>query len=162
MVAGALQPRRARRVGGRDLGVTRGGAGCARGELESVSISDASVGHRPGGFLGGLERGVRALKPKLVRARMQGRRFERLVAVTPCPHLMHLGSDYGGYVIPADLPDSSWVAYCGGVGEDGSFELELARRYGCRVVAFDPTPRSIRYAESELVEIGRASCRERV
>ena len=67
---------------------------------------------------------------------------------------MHLGSEYGGYVIPSDLPDSSWVAYCGGVGEDASFETELARRYGCRVVAFDPTPRLVRYAETELVTTG--------
>ena len=89
-----------------------------------------------------------------VRARAQWYRLRRLVAVSSCPGLQRLGSEYGGYVIPTHLPDSSWVAYCGGVGDDASFEVELARRYGCHVVALDPTPAALRYADRTLRSSG--------
>lgn len=42
------------------------------------------------------------------------------------------------------------VCYCAGLGEDGSFDLELASRYQCQVFVFDPTPRAAIYAESTL------------
>jgi FkbM family methyltransferase len=37
------------------------------------------------------------------------------------------------------------VAYSFGVGEDISFDLELIRRFGLKVHAFDPTPRSMEW-----------------
>jgi FkbM family methyltransferase len=61
------------------------------------------------------------------------------------PDLVHLGSDYGGYIVPATLPTAQWVCYSAGVGEDVSFDLALIARYGCDVYAFDPTPRAIAY-----------------
>jgi FkbM family methyltransferase len=69
--------------------------------------------------------------------------------------LARLGSDYGGYVIPTSLPDETWVCYSAGVGEDVTFDLEVIRRYGCDVFAFDPTPRAIAFAEQMSSEESR-------
>lgn len=49
---------------------------------------------------------------------------------------------------PDGLSDVS-VVYCLGVGEEISFDLELIRRFGSRVHAFDPTPRSIQWVRSQ-------------
>jgi FkbM family methyltransferase len=60
-----------------------------------------------------------------------------------------LGSDYGGWTVcPAGLPAAS-VVYCAGVGEDASFDLGLIRRFGVRVHAFDPSPRSIAWVRGQ-------------
>lgn len=64
------------------------------------------------------------------------------------PHpLTLLGTEYGGWWIPLELIDASWVCYCGGVGEDASFDLALMKEKGCTVYGIDPTPRAIAYAE---------------
>jgi FkbM family methyltransferase len=43
------------------------------------------------------------------------------------------------------------VVYSFGVGEDISFDLELIRRFGLQVHAFDPTPRSIEWIGSQTL-----------
>ncbi len=53
-----------------------------------------------------------------------------------------LGSSYGGYWLPAALPDASWLCLSGGVGEDTTFDDEILRRWGATVVAADPTERA--------------------
>ena len=70
-------------------------------------------------------------------------------------HLVRLGTDYGGYVLPDDLPQANWVCYSGGIGEDVSFELELVSRYGCAVIGFDPTPQSIELMRRVVLETPR-------
>lgn len=65
-----------------------------------------------------------------------------------------LGSDYGGWpVIKGSLgPDSCVFSF--GVGEDVSFDLALIEKCGCRVFAFDPTPRCLDWlAGQELPEL---------
>jgi FkbM family methyltransferase len=57
--------------------------------------------------------------------------------------LERLGSSYAAWVVPVDLIRPDWVCYCGGVGEDISFDLELIARVGCDIYAFDPTPRAV-------------------
>jgi FkbM family methyltransferase len=66
------------------------------------------------------------------------------------PHqlpLIKLGSDYGGWTY-AEMPNlrGATVISCG-LGEDASFDVEFAARYGARVVVADPTPRAIRHFE---------------
>jgi FkbM family methyltransferase len=61
--------------------------------------------------------------------------------------LEKIGTAYGGWVVPTRLIEPGWRCYCGGVGEDASFDLGLIERFGCEVVAFDPTPRAIAFAE---------------
>ena len=57
--------------------------------------------------------------------------------------LVRLGSGYGGWWVPVDLPSVTWVCCCAGVGEDLTFDLALIERFRCRVVAVDPTPRAV-------------------
>lgn len=70
-----------------------------------------------------------------------GRGFLR----APTRALERIGTEYGGYLVPLWMIDASWTVYSVGVGEDASFDLELVRRTGCRVRAFDPTPRAARH-----------------
>jgi FkbM family methyltransferase len=69
--------------------------------------------------------------------------------------LERIGTDYGGWIVPTHLIKVGWLCYCGGVGEDISFDLDLIRRFGVTVYAFDPTPRAIRYAEAEAKDEAR-------
>ncbi len=47
--------------------------------------------------------------------------------------------------MPTAIISDSWVCYCGGVGEDISFDMGAIHRFGCQVFAFDPTPRAVAY-----------------
>lgn len=51
---------------------------------------------------------------------------------------------------PTELSEKS-VVYSFGVGEDISFDLELIRRFGVTVHAFDPTPRVVRWIRAQPV-----------
>jgi len=62
--------------------------------------------------------------------------------------LIRLGSEYGGWVIPASLANEKSICYCAGVGEDITFDLALIERFGCTVHAFDPTPEAHAHVES--------------
>lgn len=73
------------------------------------------------------------------------RRFRRALRVRPRRDLVRLGSDYGGWTVPADLVESSWTCYSGGVGNDTTFDLAFIERFGCEVDAFDPTPSSVEH-----------------
>jgi FkbM family methyltransferase len=79
-------------------------------------------------------------------------RFSRRLKTSARGRLVRLGSDFAGYAVPDELPRSDWICYSGGIGEDASFDLELIKRYGCTVYAFDPTPRGR--------EVGRLAARE--
>ncbi len=55
-----------------------------------------------------------------------------------------MGNDYGGFYLCTNLPLSrSSIVYSFGVGEDVSFDVAVNGRYGCKIYAFDPTPKSI-------------------
>lgn len=56
--------------------------------------------------------------------------------------MIRLGSDYGGWNIPKDLLNQDSVCYLCGAGEDITFDVEVAKKYGCTVHIFDPTPRA--------------------
>jgi FkbM family methyltransferase len=66
--------------------------------------------------------------------------------------LQKIGSGYGGWVVPTALIDETWTCYCGGVGEDITFDLGLIDRFGCRVFAFDPTPRAVAHVAAVAAE----------
>jgi len=61
------------------------------------------------------------------------------------------GSDYGGWTLCPDGLTSDSVVYSFGVGEDISFDLGLIDRFGVRVHAFDPTPRSRAWIERQVL-----------
>jgi FkbM family methyltransferase len=70
----------------------------------------------------------------------------------PRQDLIRLGSDYGGWWVPASLLGPDSVVYSVGVGEDITFDVELATRFACTVHGFDPTPRALRYVRSHTPE----------
>jgi len=82
----------------------------------------------------------------------RSRRFRRHVspAASPWP-LEYLGTSYGGWAIPEQLLSTDSVCYSAGVGTDVSFDVELIRRYGCTVNAFDPTPTSMAFIEQSAL-----------
>jgi FkbM family methyltransferase len=62
-----------------------------------------------------------------------------------------LGNDNASWCIcPTGLSEGS-VVYSFGVGTDISFDLELIRRFGVRVHAFDPTPRAIAWVRCQAL-----------
>ncbi|MDR0962703.1 MAG: FkbM family methyltransferase [Mediterranea sp.] len=62
-----------------------------------------------------------------------------------CVPVRWAGNQYGGfYICPDGLTETS-VIYSFGIGEDISFDMECMRQWGCRVYAFDPTPKSIQW-----------------
>jgi FkbM family methyltransferase len=64
----------------------------------------------------------------------------------PRDRLVRLGTQYGGWLIPADCGLSrESVCYLAGAGEDLSFDCEIARRFHCKVRIIDPTPRAVQH-----------------
>lgn len=57
--------------------------------------------------------------------------------------MVRLGSQYGGWWIPSSGIGEGSICYCAGVGEDATFDVELAERLNARVVSLDPTPKAI-------------------
>ena len=55
---------------------------------------------------------------------------------------VRLGSDYGGWWVPLDLPVGSFCVSAG-VGEDITFDLEIIETFDCSVLAIDPTPKAV-------------------
>jgi FkbM family methyltransferase len=60
-----------------------------------------------------------------------------------------LGNDNANWCVCPSLLSEESVVYSIGVGTDISFDLELIRRFGTIVHAFDPTPRSIAWLQSQ-------------
>jgi FkbM family methyltransferase len=89
--------------------------------------------------------GVRRLRAGASRAALQGGQWRLDRSLT------HVGTSYGGWAVPKESIDPTWVCYTAGVGEDASFDVALADM-GCQVIAIDPTPRAVEYTESLLAE----------
>ncbi len=53
-----------------------------------------------------------------------------------------LGTEYGGWPVVNGTVSCSSIVYSFGVGEDVSFDRALIAKAGCKVWAFDPTPKS--------------------
>jgi FkbM family methyltransferase len=60
------------------------------------------------------------------------------------------GSAHGGWDIAVERINKDSCVYSFGVGEDVSFDLDLIARFGFRVHAFDPTPKSIRWVKAQV------------
>ena len=75
-------------------------------------------------------------------ARMTDRDPVTGIRMTRRNDLVNLGTIAAGWMVPAYALNKGSVCYCAGVGYDLSFELELIRRFWCRVFGFDPSPRA--------------------
>jgi FkbM family methyltransferase len=64
---------------------------------------------------------------------------------------LHYGrKEYDWTFCPEGVSDES-IVYSFGIGHDISFDLELIEKFGLNVFAFDPTPRSIAWLESQTL-----------
>lgn len=71
--------------------------------------------------------------------------------------LERLGSDYGGWVFASEVLRPHAVVFSCGLGEDASFDVELASKFSARVVMVDPTPRAIEHFKAIKRRIGQGS-----
>lgn len=107
--------------------------------------------------------GVRKLRPAKVRNAVRRRWFEYeipRVKLREAPGLIDLGTSYGGWTIPGDLVQPAWVCYCVGAGGDISFDLELIRRYGVEVRAFEAVSEYVELAAEQAGAEPRFSVRQ--
>ncbi len=79
------------------------------------------------------------------------KRFSSYFRVQVQRPLQKHGSDYGGWHIDPTNINAESIVYSFGVGEDISFDLSLIQTFGCQVYAFDPTPKSIAWANKQIL-----------
>jgi len=79
------------------------------------------------------------------------------IPVTPVPGILVLGSHYGGWHFMDTETLRGATVISAGLGEDASFDVELAAKYGCKVVIVDPTPRSVQHFEAIAARLGKAA-----
>lgn len=60
-----------------------------------------------------------------------------------------MGFDYGGWWVCPSLLHKAGIVYAVGVGTDISFDLGMIERFGVVLHAFDPTPHSVRWLQSQ-------------
>jgi FkbM family methyltransferase len=70
-------------------------------------------------------------------------RLQHAIPIAVRSGIEKLGSDYGGWLVPLAEVGKEWVVYSVGAGTDVTFDTELAKRCGCDVHVFDPTPAAV-------------------
>jgi FkbM family methyltransferase len=76
--------------------------------------------------------------------------LERRVPSDGSLRTQRIGSDYGGWEVPADALHPGCRCYCAGVGEDATLETGLADQWRCEVWSFDPTPAAMTYMRDQI------------
>lgn len=71
--------------------------------------------------------------------------------IHPIPSAIFLGSEGCGLTIPSNYLNENSICYCVGAGEDISFDVDIAHKYGSQVYVIDPTPRAVKHYQ-QLVE----------
>jgi FkbM family methyltransferase len=59
------------------------------------------------------------------------------------------GNSYGGFFVCPDYLSESSIIYSFGIGEDISFDTDIISHHGCSVFGFDPTPKAIKWIDSQ-------------
>jgi len=67
---------------------------------------------------------------------------------------VRLGNDGAAWCVLTDVLTTDSVVYSAGIGEDISFDVELIKRFGVHVHAFDPTPRSLAWLRTQKLPEG--------
>jgi FkbM family methyltransferase len=87
---------------------------------------------------------------RFVRRKLHGPR----ITIGHKSEVLRLGSEYGGWVfVPNESLKGATILSCG-LGEDASFDVEIAKLYGARVVIVDPTPRAIQHFNGIMARMG--------
>ena len=58
--------------------------------------------------------------------------------------------DYGGWHTETRDLNADSIVYSFGVGDDISWDLELIKKFGCKVYAFDPDPKSVAWVSAQM------------
>jgi len=106
---------------------------------------------------------LRKLRLAKVRNAVRRRWFEHRLSrlqLHNTPSLVHLGSAYGGWIMPGALIEPSWICYSVGAGGDISFDLQLIERYGVTVRAFDAVAGYVEEAAAQAADEPRFSARQ--
>jgi FkbM family methyltransferase len=64
-----------------------------------------------------------------------------------------LGTEYGGWPLLQNTRTGSLI-FSFGLGEDISFDLAAIAKFNCRVIGFDPTPKSVKWVQSQALPNG--------
>lgn len=59
------------------------------------------------------------------------------------------GNQYGGFYLHTENLNEDSIIYSFGIGEDISFDLQLIEEFKSKVYGFDPTPKSIKWVNSQ-------------
>lgn len=111
---------------------------CSRAYSFRGSFTDG----KEAGFIMGVLSQIKSAVRRIVRPKVV------IGAVNHRCSMERLGSEYGGWAIHPDLIRNESVVYSFGVGEDITWDLAMIERFGVKVHAFDPTPKSISYIKS--------------
>ncbi|TRX51650.1 FkbM family methyltransferase [Fulvivirga sp. M361] len=68
-----------------------------------------------------------------------------------CHQSKWYGNKYGGFFVIPDLIHSNSIIYSFGIGKDISFDSEIIEKHGCEVFGFDPTPKSIKWCQEQVL-----------
>ncbi len=71
------------------------------------------------------------------------------IETIPHDNIKHYGTEYGGFNVITTGLSSESIVFSFGIGEDISFDTELIKDFGCKVIGFDPTPKSINWLEKQ-------------
>lgn len=71
--------------------------------------------------------------------------------------LITLGSKHCGWTIVDEPSLQNGIILSAGLGEDGSFDVELAAKYNATIHIIDPTPRAIAHFEAIVDRLGQPS-----
>lgn len=81
------------------------------------------------------------------------------IRVHPIAGLIRLGSRYGGWTLQPSPDLHGATIISAGLGEDASFDVALASRFGARVILVDPTPRALSHFEALRARFGQPATR---
>lgn len=80
-----------------------------------------------------------------------------LPVTRPIRRPVRLGSGYGGWWLEDDDSLKGATIISAGVGEDMSFDIDMARRYGGTVILVDPTPRAVAHVHEVAARLAGAA-----
>lgn len=92
-----------------------------------------------------------------VRKKARSIRYAPSIKVDAVSGLERLGSTYGGWMIKDDATLHGSVVISCGLGEDASFDAEMANSYGAKVVVVDPTPRAVVHFHEMVARVGKGA-----
>lgn len=60
------------------------------------------------------------------------------------------GNNYGGFYLAENSLKKPSIVYSFGIGEDISFDEEIIKKIGCKIFAYDPTPKSVSWVKENV------------